>query len=210
MALRITPFGERALIVTFGDTIDVRLAARARALADAWEAERIGPAIPAYASAVLHFDPLRRPFTEVVRAARALARRTAKAPRRRRRHIEIPVRYDGDDLAEVARLSRLSPEEVVTLHTGRDYHAYFLGFVPGFAYLGNVDARIVAPRLEEPRPRVPAGSVAVAGGQTAVYPIETPGGWRLIGRTRVPMFDPGREPPSVIRAGDLVRFVALE
>ena len=123
------------------------------------------------------------------------------------RLVEIPTTYDGPDLAEVARRSRLSIDELIALHAGREYQAYFLGFLPGFAYCGRLDARIEAPRLERPRERVPAGSVAIADGQTAVYPLDSPGGWRLIGRTALVMFDPAREPAAFISAGDRVRFV---
>jgi KipI family sensor histidine kinase inhibitor len=125
------------------------------------------------------------------------------------RDVEIPTYYDGPDLVETAERSKLSVEELVALHSGRVYRAFFLGFLPGFAYCGVLDPRIVAPRLVRPRERVPAGSVAVADGQTSVYPLESPGGWRLIGRTDVRMFDSMREPPALIRPGDRVRFVPL-
>jgi KipI family sensor histidine kinase inhibitor len=162
--------------------------------------------VPAYASTVLHFDPLRLPLARAVSAARALASRRAR-PRDSGRIVEIPVRYDGPDLAEVASRSSLEVRELVALHAGTLYRAYFLGFMPGFAYLGELDARIDAPRLREPRVRVPAGSVALAGRQTAVYPFASPGGWRLIGSTDAVLFDPRRDPSPLIRAGDRVRFV---
>lgn len=203
---RIAPFGESALLVTFSEALEPEANARARALADAWEARGIGPAIPAYASTVLRFDPLARSRASTVRLARELAARAAPpAPAAARRH-EIPVRYGGPDLPEVARLSGLSVGDVVALHSGRDYVAYFLGFAPGFAYLGDLDPRIRAPRLVEPRARVPGGSVAVIGGATAIYPRPSPGGWRLIGTAEVVLFDPGRDPPTLIQPGDRVRF----
>jgi KipI family sensor histidine kinase inhibitor len=120
---------------------------------------------------------------------------------------EIPTRYDGPDLDEVARMSGLTTDEVVRLHSAAAYRVFFLGFMPGFAYCGVLDPRIVAPRLPSPRTRVPAGSVAVADGQTSVYPFASPGGWRLIGSTDLVMFDPAREPAALLRAGDVVRFV---
>lgn len=203
---RIAPFGESALLVTFSETFDASANARARALADAWEARGVGPAVPAYASTVLRFDPLARTRASVVRLARQLAGRAAPVAASAGRRHEIPARYDGPDLADVARLSALSADEVVALHSGREYVAYFLGFAPGFAYLGDLDPRIVAPRLDEPRARVPAGAVAIAGSGTAVYPRASPGGWRLIGTTDVTLFDPQREPPSLIAPGDRVRF----
>jgi KipI family sensor histidine kinase inhibitor len=124
------------------------------------------------------------------------------------RDVEIPTRYDGPDLPETADRSKLSVDELVALHSGRVYRAFFLGFLPGFAYCGVLDSRIVAPRLLRPRERVSAGSVAIADGQTSVYPFDSPGGWRLIGRTDVSVFDSTRETPALIRPGDRVRFVA--
>lgn len=121
--------------------------------------------------------------------------------------VEIPTHYDGPDLEETASRSDMSVEELVELHCGREYRAFFLGFLPGFAYCGTLDPRIVAPRLERPRERVPAGSVAIADGQTAVYPLDSPGGWRVIGRTELALFDRTKDPPALIRPGDRVRFV---
>jgi inhibitor of KinA len=123
------------------------------------------------------------------------------------REIRIPTRYDGPDLAETAERSNLSVDDLIALHGGRVYRAYFLGFLPGFAYCGVLDPRIVAPRLVRPRERVPAGSVAVADGQTSVYPFDSPGGWRLIGRTDARIFDPARNSPALILPGDRVRFI---
>lgn len=122
--------------------------------------------------------------------------------------IEIPTRYDGPDLLETAERSHLTVHELVAIHASREYRAFFLGFLPGFAYCGVLDPRIVAPRLQRPRERVVAGSVAIADGQTSVYPFDSPGGWRLIGRTDVRIFDPMRDSPALIRPGDRVRFVA--
>jgi KipI family sensor histidine kinase inhibitor len=124
------------------------------------------------------------------------------------RVVEIPTRYDGPDLVDTAECSKVSVDDLIRLHTGREYRAFFLGFLPGFAYCGPLDPRIVAPRLSRPRERVPRGSVAIADGQTSVYPFESPGGWRLIGHTDASVFDSTRDPPVLIRAGDRVRFVA--
>lgn len=124
------------------------------------------------------------------------------------RVVEIPTYYDGPDLVETAERSELSVDDLVGLHTGRAYRAFFLGFLPGFAYCGVLDPRIVAPRFLRPRERVPSGSVAVADGQTSIYPFDSPGGWRLIGRTDVRMFDRTKDPPALIRPGDRVRFVS--
>jgi len=123
--------------------------------------------------------------------------------------IEIPVRYDGPDLAEVAEWTGLTQDELIEKHCSRTYRAYMTGFAPGFTYLGDLDEALVLPRRTSPRVRVPAGSVAIAGAQTAVYPLVTPGGWHLIGTTSMAMFDPARDPPARVRAGDSVRFVRV-
>jgi KipI family sensor histidine kinase inhibitor len=122
------------------------------------------------------------------------------------RTIEIPVRYDGPDLDDVAQLVNLSPEEVVARHAAAEYVVAFLGFAPGFAYLLGGDERLEVPRLAVPRERVPAGSVAVAGPYSGVYPRESPGGWRLLGHTSLPLFDVERTPPALLACGDRVRF----
>ncbi|MEP6693019.1 MAG: 5-oxoprolinase subunit PxpB [Chloroflexota bacterium] len=213
MKARVVPFGEGALLVELGDDFQESVVSWARGIADQWETVfRFGPAVPAYASVVLRFDPLRIESAEADKAARAILAQgefTPAAATAPRRLVEIPTTYDGPDLAETAERSKLSVEQLVAVHSEREYNAYFLGFMPGFAYCGRLDPRIVSTRLERPRERVPAGSVAVADGQTGVYPLASPGGWRLLGWTRVAMFDPGSEEPFRIRAGDRVRFVPL-
>jgi KipI family sensor histidine kinase inhibitor len=210
---RVTAFGESALLIELGDVFDESLAGWARALALQWS---FGPAVPAYASVVVSFDPERiEPEIAERRAREMLARGTtylaeadpARPDKLRTRLIEIPTRYDGPDIGDTASRSGMSVDELVTVHSGREYSAIFVGFMPGFAYLGRLDARIVAPRLERPRAHVPGGSVAIADGQTGVYPFTSPGGWRLIGSTDVVMFDPSADEPARIRAGDRVRFV---
>jgi inhibitor of KinA len=209
---RVTPFGERALLVELTDEFDETAIARARAIADAWERLHIGVAVPAYASVVLGFAADQLTPDEAEERARAILAAPPPAPagdgaRARSEVIEIPTRYDGADVADVAARSGVSVDELVSLHTGPTYTVYFLGFLPGFAYCGRLDSRIVAPRLERPRERVPAGAVAVADGQTSVYPFASPGGWRLIGTTNLAMFDPASPRPSRLRAGDRLRFV---
>lgn len=202
---RIVAFGDAALLVELEQRIDPAVAARAAAIADAWERTGKGRAVPTYASVLLRFDPLELDHAEAEQLARAVVGAPG-APVEAREH-EIPARYDGPDLDEVARLSGLTTAEVVAAHTARAYRVFFIGFMPGFAYCGVLDERIVAPRLRSPRTIVPAGSVAVADGQTAVYPFASPGGWRLIGSTDVVMFDPARDPSALLRSGDIVRFV---
>jgi KipI family sensor histidine kinase inhibitor len=217
MTPRVTAFGEAALLVELGEVFDESVAGWARALADVWQ---LGPAVPAYASVVASFDPQ---LIEPEIAERRMRDLLANGPTymgvgdargdagdksaTRPRTVQIPTRYDGADLADVAQRSGLSVDELVAVHSDREYSAIFLGFLPGFAYCGRLDPRIVAPRLERPREKVPAGAVAVADGQTAVYPFTSPGGWRLLGSTDAVMFDPRDSEPSRVRAGDRVRFV---
>jgi KipI family sensor histidine kinase inhibitor len=210
---RVVPFGEGALLVELGDEFQDSVVGWARGIADHWEAVlTFGPAVPAYTSVLLRFDPLRHAPAEAERSANELLARgefTTGVGDEPARVVEIPTTYDGPDLVDTAERSHLTVAQLIALHAQREYTAYFLGFMPGFAYCGRLDPRIVAPRLERPRERVPAGSVAIADGQTAVYPLSSPGGWRLIGRTETRMFDPGAVEPFRIRAGDHVRFVPL-
>ena len=143
------------------------------------------------------------------RRARESALETGSPPPEPGRRIEIPVVYDGADLEEVAQLVQLSPEEVVERHVAAEYVVAFIGFAPGFAYLIGGDERLEVPRRRRPRVRVPAGSVAIGGPYSGVYPRDTPGGWQLLGRTSVSLFDPERSRPALLASGDLVRFVRL-
>jgi KipI family sensor histidine kinase inhibitor len=204
----IVPLGDGALLVQLGTSIDLALATRVRRLAARVRRARIDGLIdvtPAYASFAVFFDARQTTHAAVARAVASVPDVEADEPGAVRHH-DIPVRYDGLDLADVARRTGLSEHEVIARHAGTTYTVYCLGFVPGFGYLGNLDAALVLPRRSEPRARVSAGAVAIAGTQTAVYPLDTPGGWHLIGRTSMTMFDPGNDPPARLAAGDTVRF----
>jgi len=217
----IAPLGDGALLVTFGDRIDPGLNERAHGLAAAVERlrttdPRLGRAVPAYASVLIPFDPVAVDPDEARRLVAALLSESSGQPpptveaERAGALVEIPVRYGGDDgpdLADVAALNGLRQSDVVELHAGTEYRAFFLGFAPGFAYLGPVSTQIATPRLAAPRERIPAGSVGIAGQGTAVYPFDLPGGWRIIGRTDVAMWDLRRDSPALLRPGDRVRFV---
>ena len=215
----IEPFGDAAVLVTIGSTVDPALAARAQTIAAAIEAARvaapaIGRAVPAHASVLVPFDPLAIALTDaigVVRSALAAggSAEESTAPEDAS-PFDIPVRYggpDGPDLDAVAELHGLRPADVIELHASATYRVLFLGFAPGFGYLGGLPPALATPRRASPRERVPAGSVGIAGEQTAIYPLAMPGGWQLIGRTELTMFDPARDPAAVFRPGVRIRFV---
>jgi inhibitor of KinA len=223
--MRIEPLGDRAVLIGLGDAIREETHRLVRAVCVRLE-ERPVPGmteyVPAYASVAVHYDPGLvagagpgagdLPFERMAAALRALLAevRTEELPAPRT--VEIPVCYGGEwgpDLDDVARHHGLAADEVVRLHTGGDYRVYLLGFAPGFPYLGGLPERIATPRRATPRTRVPARSVGIGGGQTGIYPMESPGGWHLIGRTPLRLFAPEREPPALLRMGDRVRFRAV-
>jgi KipI family sensor histidine kinase inhibitor len=165
---------------------------------------------PTFATILVQFDPLQTSAAAVAAHVRAALATAAGRARGRGRLVRIPVHYGGDDGPDLEPLARelgLAPAEVVRLHASAEYRVYFLGFVGGFPYLGGLPPALAAPRLPNPRTRVPAGSVGIAGQQTGIYPVASPGGWRLIGRTPATLFDPAADPPTLLRAGDRVRFV---
>lgn len=167
---------------------------------------------PAYTSLLVVFDPRATTHGEIERSVWPLLPPPGLALQPAGRTVEIPVCYGGEngpDLADVARAAGLTTDEAVTLHAGAAYRVAFVGFSPGFAYLLGLPSRLATPRLPAPRLRVPAGSVGIAGGQAGLYPRATPGGWRLVGRTPLSLFDPGRENPSLLLPGDAVHFVSV-
>ena len=211
--MRIVDASDRSLLVVLGDTISLEVHSDVLRLTPLLQAMcGVVNVHPAYASILVDFDPLATGRSDLEPAIAALHARAAAAPLPEPRTVEIPVRYGGEygpDLEDVAALSGRSPEQVVRLHSGADYLVYFLGFLPGFPYLGGMPESIAVPRLETPRRRVPAGSVAIGGRQTGVYPLASPGGWRIIGRTSLALFRPDADPPVLLRMGDHVKFVPI-
>jgi inhibitor of KinA len=211
-ASRIVPAGDSALVVEMEERIDPAINRSIVALARELEGASlpgVRDIVPAYRSLTVYFDPLRTDHTGLMDWLNEALQRSEPMPEQMGRLVEIPVCYGGEygpDLAEVARFADLSEADVIERHTAPIYQVFMLGFVPGFAYLAAVDPRIAAPRRPEPRPRVVAGSVGVAGEQTGIYPADTPGGWQLIGRTPLKPFDLGRPDPFLLKAGDRVRF----
>jgi KipI family sensor histidine kinase inhibitor len=213
--LRLLPVGDAALSVEFGDAIDPALNARVRGL-DRVLRDHPFPgfreAAPTYRSLLVLYDPSASRFAEAREALQALAD-AAPAGDLAGRLVTVPTRYGGDDgpdLPEVARARGLTEAEAVAAHSSHEYTAFMLGFMAGFAYLGTVPAALETPRRSTPRLKVPGGSVAIAGRQTGIYPVTSPGGWNLIGRTSIRLFDSLADPPSLIQAGDRVRFVPVD
>jgi KipI family sensor histidine kinase inhibitor len=203
---------DRSLLAEFGEAISIETHRGVFHLTRALEGVRgILNLHPAYASVLVEFDPRLRGRDEMEALIREAAAGEGPAHSSETRLVEIPVRYGGEfgpDLPDVARHTGLSAERVVELHSSAEYLVYFLGFAPGFAYLGGLPAELATPRLPAPRKRVPAGSVAIGGSQTGVYPIVSPGGWRIIGHTDLKLFDPSASEPVLLRMGDRLRFVA--
>lgn len=209
---RLLPVGEGAVLVEFGQDVDPAIQAGVSALEQAISRE-LHPAIsewvPTYRSLLVYYDPLQASYQELADWLSARCGAVGDASAVPRRRVTVPVLYGGElgpDLPFVAEHTRLTPEEVIERHAAPDYLVYMLGFMPGFPYLGGLDPRIVTPRLTTPRTAVPAGSVGIADRQTGVYPLNSPGGWQLIGRTPVRLYAPERPDPIMLHPGDLLRF----
>ncbi|MDQ6769822.1 MAG: 5-oxoprolinase subunit PxpB [Gemmatimonadota bacterium] len=212
--LRAQPLGDSAITIALGNQQSPELLERVHAtaalLAHASLPE-VQDIVPAYLAVAVFYDPLLASYEEMSRklldvCASATASTTDSGAIREH---ELRVTYDGPDLEQVAVSAGLTVAEVIARHSRRTYTVDLLGFVPGFGYMSELDSSLHLPRRAQPRPRVPAGSVAIAGAQTAIYPLDTPGGWHLIGSTDAVLFDPLRDPPAVLRAGDKVRFLPI-
>lgn len=213
--VRFLPCGDQAVTVEWGSTIDEHINRQVHAFARKVEAlshPAITEVVPTYRSATVHYRPEVFSYEELNQLLAPLAQGSAEEGEELP-VVEIPVCYGGEygpDLEEVAQHCSLTPEEVIARHTAPTYRIYMLGFTPGFPYLGGMDPSIAAPRRKEPRIHIPAGSVGIAGEQTGVYPIVSPGGWQLIGRTPLRLFDPQREQPILLSAGAGIRFVPID
>ncbi len=210
------PYGDSGLLVDWGGPIDPHTNARVHALASSIQAAVLPGAVecvPGYVSLLVAFDLMRIDYNELENKIKEILLGIADLKERVGRLVEIPVNYGGEggpDLDFVARHCRLSEQEVIHMHSSVEYPVHFIGFLPGFPYLGGMDTRLATPRLEKPRQRVPAGSVGIAGGQTGIYPLDSPGGWRIIGRTKLTLFDAQRTLPALLAPGDRVRFLPVE
>lgn len=214
----ITPLGDTAVTVT--PKVDIIGLMSSTILMEAYEIEKsripgVTDVVPSYETVTVHYDPLRIGFSDLKSSLLSQGRSGHKlpggfsimVPGGIQSTVEIPVRYNGEDLDEVARRTGLTTDEVIRIHRAPTYRVLVIGFVPGFAYLGQLDSRLVLPRRESPRKRVPPGSVAIAEAQTGIYPSATPGGWHIIGTTTAKLFDPAAERPATLVVGDQVQFV---
>lgn len=205
----IAAAGDRALLVTVGDTIDPGLLAEVLALERALAERRpsgLLSTVTSYASLLCHYDPGVTDFDRLQESIRRLeGQADPSAPIGP--VLDVPTRYDGPDLADVALKTNLTPAAVIEAHAGREYLVYCVGFAPGFTYCGALPDQLAVPRLASPRLRVSAGSIGIAGRQTGIYAVESPGGWNLIGRTTLRLFDPAADPPARFKPGDRLRFI---
>ncbi|NWG12871.1 MAG: 5-oxoprolinase subunit PxpB [Acidobacteria bacterium] len=203
---------DRSLLVMLGNEISREQQRKVAQLCAVIERDRYGAVQnvhPAYGSVLITFDPRRTSAASMAAAARKWLERMSSIELPPARRVEIPVCYGssfGPDLPDVAAHTGLSCDDVVRIHSSAEYFVYFLGFSPGFPYLGDLPRELAVPRLGTPRTRVPAGSVAIGGTQTGVYPLASPGGWRIIGRTPLKLFEPLGESPTLLQMGDLVNF----
>ena len=210
---KIVPLGDSALLVRLGDEIDLRINQRVHALNALISASRfegVIETVPAYTTLLVHYDPLILSFVQIKDYLREKVAKIEGNESRKLRWVEVPVRYGGEygvDLESVASHCQLPVEDVIRIHSQKIYTVFMMGFTPGFPYMGKLDDAIVMPRLEIPRTRVPAGTVAIAGSQTGIYPIDSPGGWQLIGWTSLQLFNPESESPFLLSPGDEVKFV---
>lgn len=215
------PLGDQAIIIDFGKDINIATQQKVQAITEfldehppVWMVEYI----PAFTTVAVFYDPIKvlrisgsekLPYEQVRHRLEELLSGLKAGNSPESRVVEIPVCYGGEygpDLEHVARVNGLTTEEVIHIHSSGDYLVYMIGFAPGFPYVGGMSEKIAAPRREAPRLKIPARTVGIAGKQTGIYPIETPGGWQLIGRTPLELFRPAAESPSLLRAGDKIQF----
>jgi KipI family sensor histidine kinase inhibitor len=214
--IRILTEGDCSLLVEFGQEIRPDINRKISATVQMMKQQHIEgvvDVIPAFCSLLINYDPRVISFEEIRERIQGIIKLDVKAGEQKKKIYEIPVCYGGEygpDIEHIAQHAGLTVEEVIKLHSSRDYLIYMLGFLPGFCYLGGLDERIHTPRLANPRIKINAGSVGIGGSQTGIYPLDSPGGWQLMGMTPVKTYDPERETPILLEAGDYIRFVPID
>lgn len=208
--------GDKALVIEFGDSIEEAINAKIRSITLAIEKEGIIgiiETIPTYRSLMVIYEPMILELEDLIDKVKAIEAKMGEMKLPDAKVIEIPTLYGGEygpDIEFVAEQNNISIDDVIKIHASRSYLIYMIGFTPGFPYLGGMDDKIATPRLQTPRTKIPVGSVGIAGKQTGIYPIESPGGWQLIGRTPVKLYDPYRKDPVLLNAGDYIKFVQID
>lgn len=214
--IRILTAGDSALLIEFGKDINPETNRKITALVQLMREQHIEgivDVIPAFCSLLINYDPRVLSYEELKERMEHLLKMETKTEATRKRIFEIPVCYGGEygpDIENIAEHAGLSVEEVIKIHSSKDYLIYMLGFLPGFTYLGGLDERIHTPRLASPRLKIRAGSVGIGGSQTGIYPLDSPGGWQLMGMTPVRTYDSERQTPILVEAGDYIRFIPID
>ncbi len=213
----ISPVGDCAISIDFGQAIDPKINRQIRQVIEQiklLQLDGIIELVPTYCALLVQYDAMVYSYSDICRILEpTLQESVTDSANELVTIVEIPTVYGGEfgpDLGFVASYNHLSEAEVVSIHSGTDYLVYMLGFIPGFTYLGGMDPRIATPRLSSPRTLIPAGSVGIAGEQTGTYPSDSPGGWQIIGRTPVTMYDMSKEQAALLQAGDYVRYVSID
>ncbi|MDR6227531.1 5-oxoprolinase subunit PxpB [Desmospora profundinema] len=216
MAVTFHPLGDTGVRVGFGERIDPKTHRAVQHFAEALSRKPprgVVEWVPTYCAVTVYYRPFEIGYKELCRYLEKMEAQTEDRFPTDKRLVVLPVAYGdvyGPDVADLCTIKGMGEEELVSLHTRSPYLVYMMGFVPGFPYLGGMPEELAAPRLAHPRPRIPAGSVGIAGSQTGVYPLETPGGWRIIGRTPVDLYDPNRKEPILLKAGDYLQFQPID
>lgn len=214
--VKIVPHGDASMLVEWGAVIDPKINQKITGLVSLFKDQKIEGVIdfiPAFSSLLINYDPRIIAYRRLKKITEDLLTIEISNNQLKKRIFEIPVCYGGEygpDIVFIAKNAQLTKEELIQIHSGTDYLIYMLGFLPGFSYLGGLDERIHTPRLNNPRKAIPAGSVGIGGSQTGIYPLESPGGWQLLGRTPIKTYDPEREEPILFEAGDYIRFVPVD
>lgn len=207
--------GDKALVIEFSDKITDEVNGKVRSMMIAIgqrEIKGIVEITPTYRSLMVHYNPLEIKHIDLINVLKEIEQNLSNIEIPAPRVIEIPTLYGGEygpDIENVSNHNNLSIDEVIKIHTSRDYLIYMIGFTPGFPYLGGMDEKIATPRLKIPRTKITGGSVGIAGNQTGIYPIDSPGGWQLIGKTPLKLYDPNRNPPILLQSGDYIKFIEI-
>lgn len=213
--MKLMAAGDQVLVAEFGNQIDEQINDQVHALAKKIEEQKIpgiGEVVPTFRSLLIYYDSYRLSYKEAAEKITELARHLETGKASKKRIIKIPCCYGarfGPDLANMEKLTGLDRKEIIAIHSSVDYKVYMMGFLPGFAYLGGLDERIHVPRLKTPRLKISRGAVGIGGSQTGIYPMDSPGGWQLMGETPVDMYNPDREQPIFVHAGDYIRFIPI-